>query len=358
MKERMLLLLSLFGFFFSLSFEIEIVFENLHSADVSVYWNRFGFSPDSIGLQYLNHLSQNEKHTFSTHPFHSFEVRESSTGKPLHIIQCTNQNSLFEIQSVHSCGWYDGFEGPALFPQQLTCPIAIWNEYKQFLQITLVNHRAKQFLTLNEELQNQHLATNKRRHYLNEEQPKYTPQYTPYGYEVATLPVRAWKALRGFWDQNRHKMTVEKQQHGDNHMNYWISPTYVLYLPPEIETILVEEIRPLLEKWIGNVPLEFTSFYGIRVYTNNSVLLNHVDRGVTHAISAIIQIDQKVTEDWLLEVWGNDGKKNFLKLLPGQLAFYESARIVHGREIPLNGDYFANAFIHFRPKVGWNVPAL
>ena len=250
------------------------------------------------------------------------------------------------------------------------------------------------------------------------------------------------------------------------------SPLSLLSLPfPSLLTLPKQ-------KWIGGkTPLEWTSLYGIRVYTNNSVLLNHVDRSATHAVSAIIQVDQRVEDDWLLEVIGHDrvGLLIFyfyflffifyflflflflfyfyfyfhfhfylylficivsmfaficilylylclcffyfllsfiliflsflvrqLKLLPGQMALYESARynliliiayyhlypqfslfiesshsspfsflfltffflflsfcsVVHGRPKPFNGDYFANLFIHYRPKENWNVRAL
>ena len=32
--------------------------------------------------------------------------------------------------------------------------------------------------------------------------------------------------------------------------------------------------------------------YGIRTYTNQSYLLNHVDRSATHAVSVIIQVNK------------------------------------------------------------------
>ena len=38
---------------------------------------------------------------------------------------------------------------------------------------------------------------------------------------------------------------------------------------------------------------------------------------------------------------------------PGQIFFYESAKLAHGRPTTLQGDYSAHIFAHFRPK-GWN----
>ena len=34
---------------------------------------------------------------------------------------------------------------------------------------------------------------------------------------------------------------------------------------------------------------------------------------------------------------------------PGEMVLYESARCQHGRPEPFRGEFFANAFTHFRP---------
>ena len=38
-------------------------------------------------------------------------------------------------------------------------------------------------------------------------------------------------------------------------------------------------------------------------------------------------------------------------LAPGDLVWYESARVVHGRQFPLRGASFDNLFLHFKPLV-------
>ena len=37
-------------------------------------------------------------------------------------------------------------------------------------------------------------------------------------------------------------------------------------------------------------------------------------------------------------------------LQPGEVVFYESARLHHGRPLPLKGNKFANIFCHFMPR--------
>ena len=52
-------------------------------------------------------------------------------------------------------------------------------------------------------------------------------------------------------------------------------------------------------------------------------------------------------EDWPLTVIDHQGRKKKIYLKPGQMLLYESATVPHGRQFPLNGDYFDNIFIHF-----------
>lgn len=101
-----------------------------------------------------------------------------------------------------------------------------------------------------------------------------------------------------------------------------------------------------------NQSLEFTSFYGIRVYHWGNHLRMHVDRLETHIYSVIMQLDQvDVEEDWPLEVIDFTGKRKEISMKPGDLILYESAKLIHGRPKTLYGKEYANAFCHFKPKV-------
>ena len=59
------------------------------------------------------------------------------------------------------------------------------------------------------------------------------------------------------------------------------------------------------------------------------------------------------TETWCADgiVAGAEHEKT---LLPGEMLLYESAALVHGRPYPLDGEAYANAFVHFRPESGWD----
>mmetsp|Transcript_43394 Transcript_43394/g.135945 ORF Transcript_43394/g.135945 Transcript_43394/m.135945 type:complete len:244 (-) Transcript_43394:202-933(-) len=111
------------------------------------------------------------------------------------------------------------------------------------------------------------------------------------------------------------------------------------------------ELMPTVAAWAGDVELQPTAFYGMRVYTDASWLIRHVDREDTHALSAIMNLDQSDdVEAWPLLIDSLDGETHSLTISPGEMLFYESARCLHGRPLPLKGSRFVNAFVHYRPK--------
>merc|ERR1719323_611488 len=98
------------------------------------------------------------------------------------------------------------------------------------------------------------------------------------------------------------------------------------------------------------------SLYGIRQYSRGARMKLHVDTVNTHVISAIINVDQEgMDEDWNLHIYDLSGKPHFIPMKAGQMVFYESARCLHTRHGPMNGDMYANIFIHYSPaKDEWD----
>ena len=56
-----------------------------------------------------------------------------------------------------------------------------------------------------------------------------------------------------------------------------------------------------------------------------------------------------MTESWPIEVYGHDGTAHNCTLEPGDLLLYESHTVLHGRPFPLQGEYYANVFVHYKP---------
>jgi hypothetical protein len=155
----------------------------------------------------------------------------------------------------------------------------------------------------------------------NNIQPKIVHKnYTRAGYAKIVAPSTTFSLLRDYW--NRYSTThlqfeidPEWRNGGGStttttasssgtglvnlHMNHWVAPTKILYLDPPVQSrhiptpppqmsisnihTMMDQIQSVLEQWTG-VPLQFTSMYGIRSYTNHSILTPHIDRYVRKTI--------------------------------------------------------------------------
>lgn len=63
-----------------------------------------------------------------------------------------------------------------------------------------------------------------------------------------------------------------------------------------------------------------------------------------------VEIADKRTKDWFLEVYDHAGRAHNVSMRPGDLVLYESHTVLHGRPFPLEGNFYANIFVHFKPK--------
>ena len=52
-------------------------------------------------------------------------------------------------------------------------------------------------------------------------------------------------------------------------------------------------------------------------------------------------------KNWPLLVIDNQGNRRRINLDPGEMLLYESARMPHGRQIPFEGEFYDNLFVHF-----------
>jgi len=192
----------------------------------------------------------------------------------------------------------------------------------------------------------------KQRLTMNAEQPGGMKNYTETGFKKIRAPAPLYKLLKDFWDKNRDKARIEKDDASCFH-NSWQVPTTILMTEESqfegggwnLSAAVWASARDILEEWTGQ-KLAGSSVYGIRVYHNQSILTPHVDR-LPLVSSAIINVDQEVDEDWVLEVYGHDGKATNVTMAPGDMVLYESHSVIHGRPFPLNGKFYANIFVHF-----------
>jgi len=184
--------------------------------------------------------------------------------------------------------------------------------------------------------------------------------YTKIGFDKIRAPAKLMNILAKFWKDNASRDTIKSLQNeewpvGNTYTNHWTSPTKMLNLQNSsligsdatLRSKIYDETKLILQQWAG-VELSPSSLYGVRIYTSGAVLASHVDRNPL-VISAIINVAQNVQEDWPLEAIGHDGQAYNITMEVGDMILYESHSVIHGRPFPLNGDYFANVFVHFEP---------
>lgn len=129
----------------------------------------------------------------------------------------------------------------------------------------------------------------------------------------------------------------------------------LLFEDKDFNRRLLRELHPAHEAWAG-MPLREANCYGIRVYQRGSYLYGHVDNPLTHHISATICVDHRLDRPWPLHLVDIEGRAHQVSLEPGEMLFFEGARLEHGRPFPLDGDYFANLYVHYTP-LDWQAPA-
>jgi len=198
---------------------------------------------------------------------------------------------------------------------------------------------------------------------LNEEQPDWVPKFTKVGFEKTKIPSDLYTELLREYQRVKQNMVLESCAKAVINCEEIIDDeeecslrtsrrTFIMNLNGVVLDKLKHKLHPLAEAWAG-VQLKHEATYGIRRYTNGSWLTSHVDRFNTHVISAILNIGQSVSTAWPLYIVSNDGTNHAVTMEPGEMVWYESARAVHGRPEPLEGEYYDNLFIHYRPVGDW-----
>jgi prolyl 4-hydroxylase len=169
---------------------------------------------------------------------------------------------------------------------------------------------------------------------MNSLQPMSMRNYSKLGFAKIRAPPDTFQLILDFWEKYKDKN--ESEWHSVNtYHNMWDSPPTIINVQepskgggPELTGAIWESARQTLEEWTG-MHLSPCSIWGIRIYSNNSILTPHVDRNPL-VTSAIINVDQDVDETWPLEVWGHDGKPYNISMEPGDMVLYESHTIIHG----------------------------
>mmetsp|Transcript_17860 Transcript_17860/g.23532 ORF Transcript_17860/g.23532 Transcript_17860/m.23532 type:complete len:448 (-) Transcript_17860:247-1590(-) len=298
----------------------DVIYHNNFPHDVNVFWYEEGKNEHQV-----NTLGPGENALMGTHLGHLFTVR-SQQGQ---LLTWFVANGPGDIYLDHD-------------PQQHEC-------YED-IDSSITGQACENVEDILYEFA-MSLWYNKRQE-LNAYQPRLVPEMTETGFEKHRLPEETFIWLRDYYTFGKRKK-IEEGPVGPC-LNQHVSPTYMIHLTPSQKQRLNREIEPMLADWSKRNDLVQTSIYGIREYTNGSVLRMHVDTVNTHVISAIINVAQSPGAVWPLQILDHDGNLHEVPMEPGDIVYYESARLLHGREKPLEGEYYANCFIHYKPQSDWD----
>ena len=179
--------------------------------------------------------------------------------------------------------------------------------------------------------------------------PKTTlaPKLTKDGIMRATLADALFQKIQQFY--RSHTPTPEVVEGYIYHDKTGAPASKLTELPLEYRNELHQTLQPVAEAWV-NRKIVPTFVYGIRTYYTGAVLKTHVDRDKTHIVSAILNVDQKGSVPWPLYIQSEQDAPHPWRqayLAPGEILFYEGNRLQHGRPLPLEGEFFANIFIHY-----------
>ena len=181
--------------------------------------------------------------------------------------------------------------------------------------------------------------------------------FTEAGFKKVKIPINLYKKMLEWYLLNKDKAINEILLISSlsNIIRNVYKPdinTKIVHLHSD-KKLLTEFNDTMLEMcsdWSKQDDLVHTSTYGIRVYEDGDILQSHTDRPNTHIISAICSIYQEdMKEPWGLQIKDHNGWWHEVFLEPGEMVFYESDILEHGRMYPLKGKSYANLFVHFKP---------
>jgi len=176
---------------------------------------------------------------------------------------------------------------------------------------------------------------------------EYLPAYTRNGFEYSRIPGFLFGELAQYFKENNRRAAPERVAQ-DFLKNQQGVTSHLLELPDLIRRKLLIGLRSRCEAWSG-LKLEPVVVYGIRRYNRGAMLLPHGDTISSHVISAVLNVAQKVDRPWPLLIEDHLYRSHHCELAPGEILLYEGGKLLHGRPEPLEGEYYANIFVHYKP---------
>jgi len=171
--------------------------------------------------------------------------------------------------------------------------------------------------------------------------------FTEYGWGVTRAPQAVIDKLK----KRLHDGMEARNKNVESAIKCVETDSLPFFLPDDdMNAEIVRELLPLHEAWSG-VDLVPNNAYGLRVYRNETNLNMHLDKTETHIISSILHVDHgENDEPWPIVIEDFHGNTNEVFLESGDMLFYESSKLFHGRPQKMNGEFYSSLFSHYYPK--------
>lgn len=225
----------------------------------------------------------------------------------------------------------------------------VWNNLRSGVPNPATRHRAMPVLGGSKAILTKWFRSGRRRSIFLKDRHEVLPAYTKIGFGKRLAPRRLFSRLQEWYRQQRADGIDESTVRHLVNSRSRRRPSLLLELPKTLKDEIKEVLTPIMEDW-AQVPVRPTYVYGVRVYRRSAVLKPHRDRLRTHILGIIINLDQRAAKPWPLEIEDHYYRKHEVFLRPGEMLLYESARLLHSRTTPFQGERFANIFCHFVPK--------
>mmetsp|Transcript_20696 Transcript_20696/g.26717 ORF Transcript_20696/g.26717 Transcript_20696/m.26717 type:complete len:365 (-) Transcript_20696:91-1185(-) len=174
------------------------------------------------------------------------------------------------------------------------------------------------------------------------------PNFTEHGFGLARCPEELLGALQQGIRDGLPTAGLERD------VQIIDGPQALFVNRPDLTDRVLNELKHYAETWAKGVELTPYRAYGFRLYQNNSRLHTHIDKCQTHIISFILHIDSSEdAEPWPIFIEDFHGNTHEVILKPGDMLFYESSKMWHGRPKRLNGSWYSSLFVHYYPTHDW-----
>jgi prolyl 4-hydroxylase len=159
---------------------------------------------------------------------------------------------------------------------------------------------------------------------------EYLPCYTDEGLFKSKLPATLFKKIYKLYQS--HTCKLSSNEH--------------IFLNENLKQEVQHVLQPLVEAWFGHY-LKLSQFEGIHSYKKGTVIAPHRQDSKTSIVCVLINIQQVVNQPWPLIINDHNYREHKLLLHPGDMVFYEAAKLKQGRPFALNGDKFADLNLHY-----------